>query len=64
MAKIKKVGRPSIWPKGSQKPLNIGMMPACLHADIKQYAKRKKSELLQNIHRTAKQAIKKEVANG
>lgn len=64
MAKSKKAGRPPIWPKGSQKPLNIGLVPSCLHKDIKAYAKRSKQQFLENIQRTAREVIKKEVCNG
>lgn len=60
MSKSKKVGRPSIWPKGSQKALNLGPVPAVLHADIKAYAKRAKQQFLDNINRKAREVIKKE----
>ena len=45
MTKIKK-GRKAVWPKGTRKPLNLGLVPSKVHKDIKAYAKQKSAEVL------------------
>ena len=57
MIKTKKAGRPSVWPKGSMKPLSLGPMPTKIHAEIKAFARAKKAEVLSELN-------KKEVPNG
>lgn len=56
MVKTKKAGRPKVWPKGTQKALNLGPVPTKLHQVIKDFARSKKAELLAEIE--------KEAANG
>lgn len=53
MAKSKKVGRPSVWPKGTQKPLNLGPVPKKLHDEIKAFTREKKASLLAEIEKEA-----------
>jgi hypothetical protein len=48
MTKIKK-GRKAVWPKGTRKPLNLGLVPSSVHKDIKAYAKSKAAWVLSNL---------------
>lgn len=48
MTKIKK-GRKAVWPKGTRKPLNLGLVPSKVHKDIKAYAKQRSAEVLLTI---------------
>lgn len=62
MSKTKKVGRPKVWPKGSQKPLNLGPIPMQLHSEIKEFARHKKAQLLELMELQNQKA--QEVTNG
>jgi hypothetical protein len=48
MTKIKK-GRKSVWPKGSRKALNLGLIPKQIHKEVKAFAKQKQAEVLLTI---------------
>lgn len=42
-------GRPTKWPKGMLKQLNVGAMPTPIHEAIKTYAKTKKEKYYKNL---------------